>query len=169
MATITGSTTMWRAPYCRSFWAMTEISSAEDTMPILTASGKISVNTASSCAERNAGVESKMSVTPVVFWAVRAVTAVMAYTPLADMVLISAWIPAPPLESLPAMDNAVLIGLLLSCFSITFIERRKVVPPICRLKVPATGRDDLPGFRGSPALLPYRAGRRRPAGDRPPS
>ena len=48
--------------------------------------------------------------TPVVFWAVRAVMAVMAKTPFMVMVLRSAWIPAPPLESLPAMDNAVFMG-----------------------------------------------------------
>ena len=41
--------------------------------------------------------------------AVSAVMALMAYTPFAIMVLISAWIPAPPLESLPAMVNAVFI------------------------------------------------------------
>ena len=46
----------------------------------------------------------------VVFWAVRAVMALMANTPFAVMVLMSAWIPAPPLESLPAMVNAVLIS-----------------------------------------------------------
>jgi len=48
-----------------------------------------------------------MPVTPVVFCAVRAVMALMAKTPLAAMVLMSAWMPAPPLESLPAMVNAV--------------------------------------------------------------
>ena len=77
------------------------------------------MNTASSCSPRNSGVASMMSVTPVVFWAVRAVTALMANTPLSVMVLMSAWIPAPPLESLPAIVNAVLILFLLS--SIDFI------------------------------------------------
>lgn len=75
VATMTGSTTMCFAPYSFNFAAIVSISSAEDTMPILTASGKMSVNTASSCSARKCGVESKMSVTPVVFWAVRAVTA----------------------------------------------------------------------------------------------
>ena len=37
---------------------MTRISSAEETMPIFTASGKISVNTASSSAAKKAGVAS---------------------------------------------------------------------------------------------------------------
>ena len=78
-------------------------------MPIFTASGKMSVNTASSSASKKAGVASRMSVTPVVFWAVRAVTALMANTPLRVMVLRSAWMPAPPLESLPAMVNAVFM------------------------------------------------------------
>ena len=35
--------------------------------------------------------------------------ALMANTPLAVMVLMSAWMPAPPLESLPAMVKAVFI------------------------------------------------------------
>ena len=43
--------------------------------------------------------------------AVMAVMALIAYTPCMVMVLISAWIPAPPLESLPAMVNAVFIVL----------------------------------------------------------
>ena len=88
---------------------MTSMSGAEDTIPIFTASGKMSVNTASSCSCRNAGGTSSTSVTPVVFWAVSAVMALMAYTPLQVMALMSAWMPAPPQESDPAMDNAVLI------------------------------------------------------------
>ena len=59
-------------------------------MPIFTASGKMSVKTASSCWAKKCGVVSKMSVTPVVFWAVRAVMALMAKTPLAVIVLMSA-------------------------------------------------------------------------------
>ena len=90
VATMTGSTTTRSAPYRRSFSAMTAISAAEETMPIFTASGAMSVNTASSCSARKWGVDSRMSVTPVVFWAVRAVTAQVANTPLAVMVLISA-------------------------------------------------------------------------------
>ena len=54
-----------------------------------------------------------ISVTPVVFWAVKAVMALIAYTPCAIIVLISAWMPAPPLESLPAIVNAVFIIVLL--------------------------------------------------------
>jgi hypothetical protein len=40
-----------------------------------------------------------------VFCAVNAVTTVALYTPSADMVLMSAWMPAPPPESEPAMES----------------------------------------------------------------
>ena len=118
-------------PVFPEFFAMSSMRPAEETMPIFTASDRISVNTASSCSARNSGVASMMSVTPVVFWAVRAVMALMANTPFNVMVLMSAWIPAPPLESLPAIVNAVLI--IISPFSaLRFILRRKVVPPMRR-------------------------------------
>ena len=51
------------------------------------------------------------AVTPRVFCTVIAVIAVMAYTPIADIVLMSAWIPAPPDESEPAIDST---GMYLS-------------------------------------------------------
>ena len=66
--------------------------------------------------------------------AVNAVIALMAYTPFIVIVFMSAWIPAPPQESLPAIDNAVLISYSpFDLICIIFIERRKVVPPIRRL------------------------------------
>ena len=78
-------------------------------MPIFTASGRRSVNTLSSCCARNAGGTSEMPWTPTVFCAVSAVTALMANTPFMVIVLISAWIPAPPQESPPAIVNAVFM------------------------------------------------------------
>ena len=54
-------------------------------------------------------IEAAKQVSEQYHCAVSAVMALMAYTPFAIMVLISAWIPAPPLESLPAMVNAVFI------------------------------------------------------------
>ena len=69
---------------------MTEISSFDATMPIFTASGRMSVNTLSICRPRNSGLTSKIPCTPVVFCAVKAVTALMANTPLHVMVLMSA-------------------------------------------------------------------------------
>ena len=46
--TITGSTTTLPAPYFFKLSAITRINSADDTMPIFTASGLMSVNTQSS-------------------------------------------------------------------------------------------------------------------------
>ena len=165
---MTGSTTMCFAPYSFNFAAIVSISSAEDTMPILTASGKMSVNTASSCSARKCGVESKMSVTPVVFWAVRAVTAHRAKTPLAVMVLMSAWIPAPPLESLPAMVNAVLMVITSFPFYIQqgFIKRHKVVPPVYRwgmVKPPLSKGGGPKGRRDSARLRVRRSIRQGPS------
>ena len=78
-------------------------------MPVFTASGRISVKMQSSCSARNCGVTSIISATFVVFCAVSAVIALIAYTPFAIIVLMSAWIPAPPPESLPAIVSAVFI------------------------------------------------------------
>ena len=67
VATITGSTTMFLARQAVSLSAMASISGAEATMPVLTASGKISEKTLSSCKVRKSGVTSRMPWTPVVF------------------------------------------------------------------------------------------------------
>ena len=69
---------------------MASIISTEETIPILTASGNISVNTASSCELTCAAGISKMSKTPVVFWEVTEVIALMPYTPSAEKVFRSA-------------------------------------------------------------------------------
>ena len=81
---------MFFASYCRSFCAMTRIKADDDTIPVLTASGRMSSNTASSSSARNAGVASMTLRTPVVFCAVSAVTALMANTPFMVMVFRSA-------------------------------------------------------------------------------
>ncbi len=78
-------------------------------MPILTASGYISVKTASIWASKKLGFTSIISVTPVVFCAVRAVIALIANTPFKVIALISACIPAPPELSEPAIVRAVFI------------------------------------------------------------
>ena len=67
VATITGSITIFLSEYCLIDEAITLISSAEETIPIFTASGKMSVTTASICFCRNCGVTSIMPVTPRVF------------------------------------------------------------------------------------------------------
>ena len=88
--TITGSTTMFSAWYRRSRWAITSMSLLDETMPIFTASGRMSVKTMSICCPRNSGVASMIPVTPVVFCAVSAVMALMAYTPFMVIVFRSA-------------------------------------------------------------------------------
>ena len=90
VATMTGSTTMFFASYCWSFSAMVVIRSEFETMPIFTASGKMSVKISSSCSARKSGELSWMAVTPVVFCAVRAVMALIAKTPFMVIVLMSA-------------------------------------------------------------------------------
>ena len=48
--------------------------------------------------------------TPTVFWAVIAVIAVIPWTPQRANAFRSAWIPAPPPESEPAIERTVGIG-----------------------------------------------------------
>ena len=90
VATITGSTTIFFALYCFNLSPITSINEASDTIPILTASGKISVKTESSWAARKSGVTFIISFTPKVFCAVNAVIADIPYTPLASIVFKSA-------------------------------------------------------------------------------
>ena len=54
-----------------------------------------------------------IDLTPVVFCDVTAVIAVIAYDPNAVTVLISAWMPAPPDESEPAIINIFDLGFSL--------------------------------------------------------
>ena len=55
-----------------------------------------------------------MALTPTVFWAVTPVIAVMPCAPQLANAFRSAWMPAPPPESDPAIDSrrGVLIGLI---------------------------------------------------------
>ena len=94
---------------------MVSMMAAEDTMPIFTAAGGMSSNTASISWATNSGVASSTARTPVVFCAVSAVMAVSAKRWCAAMVLMSAWIPAPPLESDPAIDSTA--GMVFTCIN----------------------------------------------------
>ena len=80
--------------------------SALESIPVFAAWMPMSSATASICWRISDGGSSRMPVTPVVFWAVMAVTADVPCTPSAAKVLRSAWIPAPPPESDPAMVSA---------------------------------------------------------------
>ena len=105
------------------------ISPAEETIPIFTASGRMSVNTLVDLLFQEFRCYLENPLTPVVFWAVSAVIALIPYTlRFAIIVFKSAWMPAPPLESLPAIVNACLHHKNSFQASITFIRRRKVVP-----------------------------------------
>ena len=95
---------------------MVFIISAEDTIPIFTASGKISLNTASICDATTSQGISYTPKTPVVFCEVTEFITLIPKTPLAANDFKSACIPAPPLESEPAIVKAVFISFLQSCY-----------------------------------------------------
>ena len=74
-------------------------------MPIFTASTPMSLATARTCSTMNSPGTACTPVTPSVFCAVNAVIAVMPCTPQRAKALRSAWIPAPPPESEPAIER----------------------------------------------------------------
>ena len=79
-------------------------------------SGLISFEVNSIWSEIFFGSIGTIDLTPVVFWIVTAVIAVIAYEPRAVTVLMSAWIPAPPDESDPAIISILDLGFTLSDF-----------------------------------------------------
>ena len=83
--------------------------SGEDSIPILTASGTISSNTASICSSIIFGLISWMSITRAVFSATTETITLMPNTPCAAMVFRSACTPAPPEQSEPAMVSTFFI------------------------------------------------------------
>jgi len=105
-ATITGSTTRFTSRCSATFAATASMMAALASIPVFTASGLMSETTASICSATKPGGTTWTPVTAVVFWAVSAVMADMPYTPRAANVFRSACIPAPPLESEPAMVRA---------------------------------------------------------------
>ncbi len=107
LATITGSTTRLGRSSDSIAAATTSTMAEVASMPVLTASQPMSAATASICAPTNSAGTRCTPVTPRVFCAVRAVTAEVPYTPWAAKVLRSAWMPAPPPESEPAIVRAV--------------------------------------------------------------
>ncbi len=71
----------------------------------------MSSTTARTCATIISGGTAWTAVTPTVFCAVIAVIAVIPCTPQAANAFRSAWIPAPPPESEPAIDSTRGIGI----------------------------------------------------------
>src|SRR4029079_9902651 len=108
-ATITGSTTRLgrSSPSIAADTASTVAGAG--SMPVVTVAGGTAPATASICAMTSSVETGSQAVTPRVFWAVTAVMALVPSTPHAANVLRSAWMPAPPPESLPAIVSAVRI------------------------------------------------------------
>ena len=124
--------TIFLKPYDFIDFSITSINSEEETIPIFTASGKMSVATALICSSKNSGLTSNILKTPVVFCAVKEVIALMPKTLQHVNVFKSAWMPAPPLESLPAIVRTVFICLFI--LKIPFYLERRKIPPCCRYK-----------------------------------
>ncbi len=100
---MTGSTTNGAIACSRTFIDTTSMIAADESMPVFVAAISKSSKTASIWASIKSVGKSKDAVTAVVFCAVTAVSTEVAKTPLACIALMSAWTPAPPPESDPAM------------------------------------------------------------------
>ena len=98
------------------------ITLAECNIPIFIASGFISFAVNSIWLEISLASIETIDFIPVVFWDVIAVIAVIAYEPRAVTVFISAWIPAPPDESDPAIINIFDLGFKLFNCSFNYIN-----------------------------------------------
>ena len=79
--------------------------SAVPSIPIFTASTPMSVATWRTCSTMKSGGVAWTPLTPVVFCAVSAVIAVIPWTPQRANAFRSAWMPAPPPESEPAIER----------------------------------------------------------------
>jgi hypothetical protein len=118
--TITGSTTTRVMPSAWSREATVEMISRLTSMPSLAASTPMSVATASIWAATDSAGMTSTRVTPSVFWAVSAVIALVPWTQWNANVRRSAWMPAPPPLSEPAIVSAVATFLgcsILCCLS----------------------------------------------------
>src|SRR2546425_9159955 len=83
---------------------------AEPSIPDFTAAGGRSSASASSWRVTSATGTGSQLLTPTVFWAVTAVTTLVPNTPNWWNVFRSAWTPAPPPESEPAIVRAIFTG-----------------------------------------------------------
>ena len=107
--TITGSTTSGPQPFSRIVRETRRTSDASASMPVLSAAGGRSSASAMSCAATIASGTVSTARTPRVFCAVIATITDVPKTPNWWKVLRSAWIPAPPPESEPAIVRAICI------------------------------------------------------------
>ena len=105
--TRTGSTISWGSTPAAAIAATSRTIAAVASMPVFTARTSKSSRTVSTCWRTNAGCIVTTPRTSVVFCAVTAVRAHVPCTRCAAKVFRSAWTPAPPPESDPAMLSAV--------------------------------------------------------------
>ena len=89
--------------------------SAENSIPVFTAAGFNSSNTASICCRSILGETGSTPRTRRGFCAVRQAMALAPWTPSAAKVFKSAWMPAPPPLSEPAMVRATGNFFLARC------------------------------------------------------
>ena len=106
-AIITGSTTTGASPTSSRPSSTASIVRSSASIPTLTASTPMSETTARTWATIISGSTAATISTPSVFWAVSAVIAVVPWTPQRANAFRSAWIPAPPPESDPAIARQV--------------------------------------------------------------
>ena len=104
-ATITGSTTTGASPTRPSASTTASTVATVPSIPIFTASTPMSSATARTWATIIAGETVSTASTPTVFCAVIAVIAVIPCTPQRANAFRSAWMPAPPPESEPAIER----------------------------------------------------------------
>ena len=104
---MTGSTTSTAGGFSSSQAPTAVMISVVPSMPVLTTSSSTSSDTERSCWLRKSEGGVWTAWTPVVFWATRQVTAVIANPPAALIDLVSAAVPAPPDGSVPAMDRTL--------------------------------------------------------------
>ena len=106
VALATGSTTRDGMLASRRALAASRIIAAENSMPVFAETTGKAEHTASICLPTNPFGVGAIPVTPSGFWAVRQVIALVPKTPRAENVLRSAWIPAPP----PLSDPAIVMA-----------------------------------------------------------
>ena len=94
---------------------------AENNIPVFTAAGWSSPNTACICRSSILGEAGSIPRTCRGFWAVRQAMALAPWTPSAANVFKSAWMPAPPPLSEPAMVSATGIFVLFIIFAIIIV------------------------------------------------
>src|SRR5438093_747233 len=104
--TKTGSMTRFRIPVSSTASATASMMSAEESIPVFAASTPMSSAIARIWAATTPDGTSDTSVTPSVFCTVTEVRALIPHTPSTANVFRSAWMPAPPPESEPAMVKA---------------------------------------------------------------